>query len=287
MAKSPTRRATATAPVSGARRTVSPKPARSGGISAFRLDGRTAVVTGGLGRIGGVIAKALAEAGARVVVVDKAATGGGAAARKLGAGVIFEPADVAAPDAVPALVASLDRRLGGFSIWVNCAYPRTADWGVAPERDRPQSWRANVEMQLIATCLAADHAAQRMTKRGGGTIINTASIYGVVGPDFGVYEGTDMTSPAAYSAIKGGLIGHTRYLASYYGRQGVRVNVICPGGVEAGQSARFVRQYARRTALGRMAKAEELGPPVVFLASDASSYVTGAVLMVDGGWTAI
>jgi len=264
------------------------KPPKSrSGEAAFRLDGMNAVVTGGLGRIGAAISRSLAAAGARVAVVDKSSKGWPALARELGHGAVFESADISVADAVPDIVASLDRRLGGISIWVNCAYPRTADWGVAPERDSPKSWRRNVEMQMVATCIAADHAAQRMAKRGGGSIINTASIYGVVGPDFSVYDGTGMTTPAAYSAIKGGIIGHTRYLASYYGRQGVRVNVICPGGVAAGQPKRFVTQYARRTALGRMAKAEELGPPTVFLASAASSYVTGAVLMVDGGWTAI
>ncbi len=257
------------------------------GHMSFRLDGRRAVVTGGLGRIGSAIARALAEAGASVTIVDQATKGSASLVRELGPGAMFEAADTSVPDAVPGLVAALDRRLGGIAVWVNCAYPRTADWGVKPEQDRPESWCRNVEMQMVATCLTADHVAQRMAKRKGGSIINIASIYGLVGPDFSVYDGTDMTSPAAYSAIKGGIIGHTRYLASYYGRRGVRVNVICPGGVFAGQPKRFVTQYARRTALGRMAKAEELGPPAVFLASDASSYVTGSVLAVDGGWTAI
>jgi NAD(P)-dependent dehydrogenase (short-subunit alcohol dehydrogenase family) len=267
------------------------RPARAsqrevGGKAVFRLDGQTAVVTGGLGRIGAAIAAALAGAGARVVVVDQA-TASRAAVRALGRGMTLEVADISVPDDISQFVSDLDHRLGGFSVWVNCAYPRTADWGVKPEQDLADSWRRNVEMQMVATCLAADHAAQRMAKRNGGSIINTASIYGVVGPDFGVYDGTNMTCPAAYSAIKGGIIGHTRYLASYYGRKGVRANVICPGGVAAGQTERFVAQYSKRTALGRMAKAEELGPPAVFLASAASSYVTGTVLMVDGGWTAI
>lgn len=258
-----------------------------GGSAAFRLDGKTAVVTGGLGLIGAAIAGALAGAGARVVVIDKAKAGAAAAVRKIGGGAIFESADIAEADSVPGLVAVLDRRYSGIDVWVNCAFPRTLDWGRKPERDRPKSWRRNVEMQLVASCLAADHIAQRMARRSGGVIINIGSIYGVVGPDFHIYDGTNMTSAAAYSAIKGGIISHTRYLASYYGRRGVRVNVICPGGVVDAQPKRFITQYSRRTALGRMATAKELGPPAVFLASSASSYVTGAMLMVDGGWTAI
>ncbi len=263
--------------------------ARSGNLnsSPFRLDGKTAVVSGGLGLIGSAIASALSAAGARVVLVDKAARGGSEFANALGRGAQFKRADLSVPAKVPALVAALDRQFKGIAIWVNCAYPRTADWGVKPERDKAKSWQQNVDMQMVASCLAADHVAQKMAKRGGGSIINLASIYGVVGPDFGIYDGTEMTTPAAYSAIKGGIISHTRYLASYYGPRGVRVNVICPGGIAAGQPKGFVAQYKKRTALRRMAEASELGPPAVFLASNASSYVTGATLMVDGGWTAI
>jgi NAD(P)-dependent dehydrogenase (short-subunit alcohol dehydrogenase family) len=145
----------------------------------------------------------------------------------------------------------------------------------------------NVDLQLNSYCLLGEHAAQAMAQRRGGSIINIASIYGMVGPDFHVYEGTEMTMPAAYSAVKGGVIAHTRFLASRYGASGVRVNAICPGGVAAGQPASFVNAYEMRTPLGRMAQAEEIGPPTVFLASNASSYITGAVLPVDGGWTAI
>lgn len=269
---------------------VGPKPPRraaSDSVHTFRLDSKTAVVTGGMGRIGGAIVRALLDAGARVVIIDCQDDTGRGARRPAKSPALFERADLSKPKAIPEIVAGLDRRLGGFDVWINCAYPRTKDWGVPPERDRPESWQRNVEMQMVAVCLAADHAAQCMARRKGGSIINTASIYGMVGPDFAIYRGTKMTTPAAYSAIKGGVVAHTRYLASYYGRAGVRANVLCPGGVAAGQPGSFVAAYSRRTALGRMAVAAELGPPAVFLASSASSYVTGAVLMVDGGWTAI
>jgi NAD(P)-dependent dehydrogenase (short-subunit alcohol dehydrogenase family) len=136
-------------------------------------------------------------------------------------------------------------------------------------------------------CLIAGHVAAAMAKRGRGAIVNVASIYGAVGPDFAVYDGTDMTTPPAYSAIKGGIIAYTRYLASYYGPRGVRINAVCPGGVANNQPPRFVENYAARTPLRRMARPEEIAGPVAFLASDAASYVTGAILPVDGGWTAI
>ena len=255
--------------------------------SPFRLDGLAAVVTGGLGRVGRSIGSALGDAGARLLVVDKDEADWLAARAEFPDDAAFHALDVTELEAIPAHVAAIDERLDGIAVWVNCAYPRTADWGGKPEQDTPESWRRNVDMQMTSYCLFADHAAQRMAARDGGSIINVASIYGVVAPDFAVYENTDMTTPAAYAAIKGGIVAHSRYLASYYGRRGVRVNALCPGGVAAGQPDTFVEAYGRRTALGRMAEAAEIGPPAVFLASEASSYVTGATLMVDGGWTAL
>ena len=122
-------------------------------------------------------------------------------------------------------------------------------------------------------------------KPENGSIINFGSIYGVVGPDFSIYQGTDMTVAAAYSAIKGGIISFTRYLATYYAKCGIRVNAICPGGIFDNQPQTFVKKYEKKTPMGRMGKAEEMVGPVIFLASDAASYVTGHILMVDGGWT--
>ena len=141
-------------------------------------------------------------------------------------------------------------------------------------------------MQLTATCVAATAAAKLMARSGGGAIINVASIYGVVGPDFSIYGDGPSVCAAPYAAIKGGLINHTRYLASYFGRKGVRANVICPGGVFDGQDPGFVKRYGARTPLpGRMAEPAELVERP-FLASKAASYITGATIMVDGGWTA-
>ena len=255
----------------------------------FGLRNRSAVVTGGLGQIGMAISLALEEAGASVVIIDcdeeawnAELAGLSADGRKFS----FFNADVSNAELVPEVVQSADDRTDGFDIWVNCAYPRTEDWGNRPENDRPISWRRNVDMQMTATCLYADRAAQHMAAREGGSVVNIASIYGGVSPNFLVYEGTDMISPAAYSAIKGGIISHTKFIAMYYGRSGVRANAVWPGGVAANQPSSFVERYNDQTALGRMAEAEELGPAVVFLASEAASYITGATLMVDGGWTA-
>jgi len=125
-----------------------------------------------------------------------------------------------------------------------------------------------------------------MKQRGGGVLINLASIYGMLGPNFSVYEGTEMTSPAAYAAIKGAIINLTRYFATFYGADNIRVNAVCPGGVFDNQDDNFVKAYGKLTPMGRMARASEIALPVVFLASDAASYITGQALIVDGGWSA-
>jgi len=117
--------------------------------------------------------------------------------------------------------------------------------------------------------------------------VNFGSIYGTVGADFSIYKGTKMTMPFPYAVVKAGINNLGRYLASYFGGYGVRVNTVCPGGVFDKQAPVFVRNYSRKTLLKRMALPREIAPAVVFLASDASSYITGSVLMVDGGWTAI
>ena len=121
-----------------------------------------------------------------------------------------------------------------------------------------------------------------------GSIVNVASIYGVVGNDFTIYENTNgMTSPAAYSAIKGGVINFTKYLASYFGSYGIRVNAVSPGGIFNNQNKTFVEQFEYKVPLKRMAKPEEISPSITFLLSDESSYITGHNLIVDGGWTSI
>jgi NAD(P)-dependent dehydrogenase (short-subunit alcohol dehydrogenase family) len=133
---------------------------------------------------------------------------------------------------------------------------------------------------------ASRAAAEIMKRHHNGSIINFASIYGISAPDFGLYKGTSLTMPPAYSAIKGGIIAFTKYLATYYAPYGIRANVVSPGGVENGQPSAFVRRYSQKTPLGRMARPEDLVGAVIYLASDASSYVTGTNLVVDGGWTA-
>lgn len=254
----------------------------------YRLDGRSVFVVGGLGLIGLAVCNELLDLGARVVVLDRAAS-----AEKLeplrGAGrsVDFVAYDAASTEGIATRVAELEAAQGPADGWINAAFPRTEDWGDGVEEVSAESWRRNVDMQLNAVCLTSNEVASRMAERGGGAIVNLGSIYGCGGPDFRIYEGTQMTSAPAYSAIKAGIANYSRYLASYWGRHGVRVNVICPGGVFDHQHPSFVKAYESRTPLGRMAAPPDVAGPVAFLTTDAAAYITGAVIPVDGGWTAI
>lgn len=170
---------------------------------------------------------------------------------------------------------------------VNNAYPRTQDWGTKFENINPNSWRANVDMQLNSYFVCCQKALKIMLFQKGGSIVNIASIYGTVGNDFTLYEEYGGTSPAAYSAIKGGLINFTRYLASYYGRKDIRVNCVSPGGMHDNQHPSFISKYEAKVPMGRLGKPEDIAPAVSFLLSDESKYITGQNLIIDGGWTII
>jgi NAD(P)-dependent dehydrogenase (short-subunit alcohol dehydrogenase family) len=170
---------------------------------------------------------------------------------------------------------------------VNTAYPRTKDWGNKFELIEVESWRKNIDMQLNSVFLLSRAALEKMKDQRKGVVINLSSIYGIVGPDFSVYEGTSLTMPAAYAAIKGGIINFTKYLASYYGPHNLRVNCVSPGGIFDQQPERFVQNYEQKVPMRRMGLPADIAGPVCFLLSDESSYITGHNLVVDGGWTII
>ena len=256
----------------------------------FNLDGRVAVVAGGAGLIGYALAEGLATFGANTFIADVNEESAGKYAAELtakGLRCSALPLDVLDVASIPAAVARVLSLAGSLDVWVNSAYPKPKDWGLPFEKVPIESWRAAVDSQMTSYCLCCREAAEAMRSQKRGSIINLGSTYGIVGPDFSIYEGTDLTMPAAYAAIKGGIINFTRYLASYYAKEGIRFNCISPGGVENNQSSSFVEKYVRRTPLGRMAKPADIAGAAVFLASDASAYVTGHNLVVDGGWTAI
>jgi len=170
---------------------------------------------------------------------------------------------------------------------VNNAYPRTKDWSAKFEDIDPESWRTNVDMQLNSYFVCSQKVLKIMKFQNSGAIVNIASIYGVVGNDFTLYEEFGGTSPAAYSAIKGGIINFTRYLASYYGRKGIRINCVSPGGILDNQPISFISKYKDKVPMGGLGNPDDIAPAVSFLLSDEAKYITGQNLIVDGGWTSI
>ncbi|HEY4245811.1 MAG TPA: SDR family oxidoreductase [Lacunisphaera sp.] len=256
----------------------------------FRLDGKIALVTGGAGLIGRALVEGLASFGAHVYIADfnlEIAEKYATELRGRGLSVAAILLDIRDPASISACVAKVVALSGTIDVWVNSAYPKTPDWGLPFEKVSPEAWRGAVDGQLNGYCFCCREAAIAMRPFRKGSVINLGSTYGIVGPDFSIYDGTALTMPAAYAAIKGGIINFTRYLASYYGKDGIRFNCISPGGIENNQPETFIRNYVNRTLLGRMASPQDIVGATVFLASDASAYVTGHNLAVDGGWTAI
>ncbi len=248
----------------------------------FDLSSKTAVVTGGGGLIGFEIAECLNDFGAQVYIADIGEKIGG---RVLPECVKFVKMNIISEESVDAALSEVYSGSGKLDVLVNCAYPRTDDWGAVLENVPFASWNKNVNDHLGGYFLTSRRAGELMKKQKRGSIINLASIYGIKSPDFEMYKNTRMTVPAAYSAIKGGIISFSRYLASYYAEFNIRVNVISPGGVFDNQDGVFVKKYIRRTPLNRMANPGDIVGAAAFLASDASEYITGQNIVVDGGWS--
>jgi len=264
-----------------------------------RLDGRSAVVTGATGLLGRRFCHGLAELGARVAVVDRNDDECRTLALELkerhGNACIGIVADVADPSSVQTMVERACKAFDGIDILHNNAASKSRDIDAffAPyEAYSLAQWREVMSVNLDGMFLVSQSVGKEMVRRGkGGTIIQTASIYGVVAPDQRIYDGAEyqgraINTPAVYAASKAAIVGLTKYLATYWAAAGIRVNTLTPGGVESGQNDEFRNRYSLRVPLGRMANPDELVGALLFLASDASSYVTGQNIIVDGGLTA-
>ena len=247
------------------------------GVGLCSCEDKVAVVTGAAGLLGRAVCEGLRAAGAQVWAADVAD------APTDERTLVMDITDEASIRESLDLVVAGSQRL---DIFVNCAYPRTADWGAHVASESLDSWRDNLGSHLGGYFASSRAAAERMAGLRGGSIINFASIYGMVGPSWEVYDGTDMTMPSAYSAIKGGVLTMSRFLATYYGPSGVRCNCVSPGGIRDAQPESFVKSYEGLTPLRRMGRPEDVVGATVFLASDAAGYITGHNLVVDGGWTA-
>ena len=254
-------------------------------IDSFRLTGKVALVTGGSGLYGRQVVEAIAEAGAKTFMASrdlKKQEETAAGFRRQGLDVTALRLDQGEEQSIREVLKQIIDQTGGVDVLVNNAVVRPMkDWSDTPEAFA-ESMRVNATGMFMMNKFFGEH----MAERGHGSIVNIGSMQGVIGPDFTLYEGLGWGTPPDYFFHKGGLIQLTRFAASKLGPRGVRVNVICPGGFYDGQDERFVKRYNVRTFLGRMANATDLKGPVVFLASDASAYVTGATLMVDAGYTA-
>lgn len=268
----------------------------------FDLKGRVAVVTGGVGLLGAEFCKTLAEAGAAVAVVDL----NGDEAKKVADGLCADgyhakaiPTDITKPDSVKAMVASVLSDFGRLDILVNSAAldpkfdPDAAAKGIAPGafEDYPLAdWNAAMSVNLTGMFLVTQACVKPMIEQGKkGSIINICSTYGLNGPDQRIYikDGKRVAfKPVYYTVTKAGVLGFTKYLAAYYAGTEIRVNALTPGGVFNNHEEYFAKNYSAKTILGRMAKKDEMNGALLFLASDASTYMTGNNVVVDGGWTA-
>jgi len=257
-------------------------------LDLFRLDGKVALVTGGAGIYGQYIVRALAEAGAVVIVASRDGEKCRAFAQQLceeGLRVEGDFCDLASEPEIRALRDRLIARHGPLDVLFNNAVARA---GGDLRHMTAEQWDLSMKVNSTGLFLACQIFSEPMQAQGSGSIVNIASIYGMAGPDFSIYAGVDMSNPVNYAFAKGGMINLTRYLASFLAPYNIRVNCLSPGGFETESMPEpFVEAYRRRTLLGRMAEADDIKGPAVFLASDASRYITGQNIPVDGGWTAI
>ena len=244
-----------------------------------RLKDKIIIVTGGNGLLGKAIIERIKEEGAFCINFE--------INHKTNDDLSNVLCDITSQESMDNAMKLVIDRYHKIDGLVNNAYPRTKDWGNKFEDILFDSWKKNIDWQLNSYFYMSQQIAIQMAKQQSGSIVNIASMYGVVAPDFTVYEGTNMTMPAGYAAIKGGLVNLTRYIASYFGSQQVRVNSISPGGILDNQNTIFVKNYEKKVPMQRMGNPEDIAPSVSFFLSDDSKYITGQNLIIDGGWTIV
>jgi NAD(P)-dependent dehydrogenase (short-subunit alcohol dehydrogenase family) len=264
----------------------------------FRLDGKTVVITGATGILGNYFCRGLAESGANLVLVDLDQKLLETLATDLADNFEIKTlpiaCDISKPEEVDRLLKKSVEAFGKIDVLHNNAASKSENVRNFFEPTATfdmKAWRDIMSVNVDGLFLVGRAFGTHMAQNKRGSIIQTGSIYGIVAPDQRIYEGSNylggpISSPAVYSASKAAVVGLTKYFASLWGQHGVRVNTLIPGGVESGQNETFKANYSRRVPLGRMATAEEMVGPLVFLASDASSYISGQEIIVDGGLTA-
>ncbi len=265
----------------------------------FNMKDKCAIVTGGAGLLGRQFARTLVEAGAAVVVADVLEERALSVAEELvskGYQATAVQVDVTNVQSVQAMVATTLKNYGRLDVLVNSAAmdPKFDDEHAGQHTNRfedypVEAFRSALDVNLTGMFLCSQAAVAPMIEQNYGSIINICSTYGLAGPDQRLYEREGKPKqykPVFYSVTKAGVLGLTRYLATYYAGTRIRTNALTPGGVFNQHDDVFVEKYSARTVLGRMANQDEMNGAILFLASDASSYMTGSNLVVDGGWTA-
>jgi NAD(P)-dependent dehydrogenase (short-subunit alcohol dehydrogenase family) len=267
-------------------------------MELFSLQGKVAIVTGACGLLGQSHCEALAEAGAKVIVADLNESASQKLAKQLGNAHMGIGLDVANDLSVMNAKEAIAMRYGKIDVLVNNAAINDMfeNPSVALELSKFENyplnlWKKSIDVNVTGVFLCSQIFGSMMVEIGGGSIINIASTYAITAPDQKLYQDENQVQTfyksAAYPTTKGAVLSFTKFLAAYWGNKGIRVNALSPGGVENGQDDFFIKNYSSRTVLGRMAKKTDYKGAIVFLASDASEYMTGANLVVDGGWTVI
>jgi 2-deoxy-D-gluconate 3-dehydrogenase len=267
----------------------------------FSMKGKSTIVTGGAGLLGRQFCKTLAEAGAGVVVADLNGEAAAAVAQQLvtdGYSAVGVSVDVTDQKSVSDMVQAAVKSFGQLDTIVCSAamdpkfdHDNVGKQGANAFETYPlDAWKAALDVNLTGMFLCCQAAARVMAGQNRGSIINICSTYGLVGPDQRIYkrpgQDTQNYKPVFYSVTKAGVLGLVRYIATYYAGTGIRCNALTPGGVFNNHDDVFVEAYSARTVMGRMAHGDEMNGALLFLASDASSYMTGSNVVVDGGWTA-
>lgn len=266
-------------------------------LQRFYLDNKVVVVTGGTGILGSLYCRRLAEAGAKVIIsdldVNKCNKLAEDIAASTGNAAFGKAVDLSNEQSVISWAQDIINEWDCIDVLINNAATKSQNFFAPLEQFPLDDWNKVMAVNVTGMFLASRELGTVMAKRGKGNIINISSIYGVVGPDQRIYEGSwyeemggAINTPLIYSATKGAVVAMTRYLATYWGCRGVRTNTLTPGGVSSGQNSIFNDKYSSRVPMGRMATAEEMVGALLFLASDASSYVNGQNIVIDGGWTA-
>tara|TARA_B100001123_G_C15322084_1_gene1028288 strand:- start:1765 stop:2550 length:786 start_codon:yes stop_codon:yes gene_type:complete len=258
-------------------------------LNKIKLTNKKVYILGGCGFIGSRVVSNILSVGANVIILD-------IQKKQIQKNVKYEKFDCSNLKTLENNFNKIIKKIGCPDIFINCSYPRTKDWNQSSfNKVTLKSMSKNIEIHMNSYAWLAKIVAEKMVKNKiKGNIINLNSIYGLLGQDLSVYEKTSIKENMSYSIIKGGLINLTKQMASYYGQFGIRVNSICSGGLKghvAGKSGsqenQFIKNYEKKVPLKRLGNPEEIANVITFIASDASSYITGSNVIVDGGWTII